>query len=99
MAIPCSKHFQNIVSGSVLHSLGLLCRADDYDSNLDSSALRAMTDPEGESAIMLLVVFLQLWKLGDAIHNFDCCPKALPFGSFIPSLQPVDRAGMVIVEN
>jgi len=34
----------------VLLSLGLLCRADDYDSNLDCAALRAMTDPEGERA-------------------------------------------------
>ena len=31
-------------------SLGLLCRADDYVSNLDCAALRAMTGPEGESA-------------------------------------------------
>ena len=29
-----------------------------------------MTGPEGESAIMLFVVFLQLLKLCGAIHNF-----------------------------
>ena len=50
VAIPCMKHLQNIVSGFVLHSLGLLCRAGDYLSNSDCAALRAMTGPEGESA-------------------------------------------------
>ncbi|MEI6143855.1 MAG: hypothetical protein WCP85_31540 [Mariniphaga sp.] len=38
----------------------LLCRANDYVSKFDFAALRAMTDPEGESAIMLFVVFSKL---------------------------------------
>ena len=39
-AIPCLKHFQNIVFGIVLLSMGLLCRAGDYLSNSDCAALR-----------------------------------------------------------
>ena len=57
VAIPCLKHFQNIVFGTVLLSLGLLCRAGDTISNLDYVALRAMTAPEWENADMLFVVF------------------------------------------
>ena len=45
-AIPRLKHFQNFVSGTVLLRMGLLCRAGDSVSNLDSAALRAMTGPE-----------------------------------------------------
>ncbi len=37
--------------------MGLLWIADDYASNLDCAALRAMTGPEWESAVMLFVVF------------------------------------------
>ena len=43
---------RNIVFGIVLQSLGLLCRAGDYVSEVDCAALRAMTGPEGESAAM-----------------------------------------------
>ena len=49
--------FQNIVFGIVLLRMGLLCRADDYISNLDCAALRAMTGSEGESAVMIFVFF------------------------------------------
>ncbi|MEI6141167.1 MAG: hypothetical protein WCP85_18000 [Mariniphaga sp.] len=66
----------NNVFGTVLLSLGLLCRAGDHLSNSDCAALRAMTGPEGESAVMLFVVFLLLLKYCDAIHNFVCFPKA-----------------------
>jgi len=44
----------------VLLCLGLLCRADDYPSDLDCAALRAMTGPEVESAVMLFVISMQL---------------------------------------
>ncbi len=44
----------------VLLSLGLLCRADDHLSNLDCTALRAMTGHEEESAVMMFVNFLKL---------------------------------------
>jgi hypothetical protein len=50
----------------VLLSLGLLCRAGDYLSNLDCAALREMTGSEGESAIMLFGKFTFLVK---AIHE------------------------------
>ena len=53
--------FQNIVFGTVLLSLGLLCRADNYHSNLDSDALRAMTGLKGESAGMLLGSSYNFW--------------------------------------
>ena len=78
MAIPCLKHFQIIVSGTVLLRMGLLCRAGVYHSNLDCAALRTMTVPERESAVMLFVVFTQLLKLCGAIHHFACFSKALP---------------------
>ena len=55
-------------------------RADIHLSNSDCAALRAMTGSEGESAVMLFGIFMQLLILGGAIHNFVCCPKALPFG-------------------
>ena len=42
---------------------GTSSRADHYVSNLDCAALRAMTGREGESAVMLFVVFAQLLKL------------------------------------
>jgi hypothetical protein len=38
-----------------------------------------MTDRDGESAVMLFVIFHQLLKLCGALHNFACFPKALPF--------------------
>ena len=69
---------RNIVFGIVLHSLGLLCRADDYLSNLECPALRAMTGHEGESAVMLFVVFSHPLKPCGAIQNFACFPKVLP---------------------
>jgi len=47
----------------VLLSLGLLCRTVDYLSNLDFAALRAMTGPEGEGAVMLFVTFGEPLKL------------------------------------
>ena len=52
-AIPCLWHSPEHVFGTVLLRLGLLfrwigtsCRADDYLSNSDCAALRAMTDHE-----------------------------------------------------
>ncbi len=59
-AIPCLKHFQNIVSGTVLLRMGLLWSAGVYLSNLDCAALRAMTGSMGESAVMLFAVFPNL---------------------------------------
>jgi hypothetical protein len=56
-AIPCLKHFQNNVFGTVLLRMGLLWSADNYLSNLDCAALRAMTDRDDESAVMLFVIF------------------------------------------
>ena len=44
-----------------------------YVSNLDRAALRAMTGPEGESAVMLFGIVMQLLKLCGAIHDFNCC--------------------------
>jgi hypothetical protein len=43
--------------------MGLLCRADDWVSNLECAALRAMTGLEGESAVMLFGIFIQLLNL------------------------------------
>ena len=77
LLIVCGAIYNNVF-GTVLLSLGLLCRADNYLSNLDCAALRAMTGHEGESAVMLFVVFPKLLKLCGVIHNFDCFPKALP---------------------
>ena len=71
---------QNNVFGTVLLSLGLLCRADDYVSNLDCAALRAMTGSEGESSVKLFGIFIQLLKLCGAILNFICRSKSFPFG-------------------
>ena len=64
-----SKHFQNNVFGTLLLRMGLLCRADDYVSYLDRAALRAMTGPKGESAVILFGIFIQLLKPCGAIHN------------------------------
>ena len=72
---------RNIVFGTVLLSLGLLCRASNHPSNSDCAALRAMTGHEGESAVMLFVVFPHPLKPCGAIHNFclfsqgvaNCC--------------------------
>jgi len=36
----------------------------------------AMTSHEGEGAVMLLVVFIQLLKLCGALHNLVCFPDA-----------------------
>jgi hypothetical protein len=57
VAIPCLKHYQKFVFSRVLLCLGLLCRADNHLSNLECTALRAMTGTEDESAVMLFVVF------------------------------------------
>ena len=62
---------QNIVFGTVLLRMGLLCRADDYVSNLNCAALRAMTGYERESAVILFVIFFQLLKLCGELHNFE----------------------------
>jgi hypothetical protein len=85
------KHFQNIVFGIVLLSLGLLWSAVDYLSNIDSTALRAMTVSKGESAVMLFVIFPQLLKLCGALRNFACFPKALPLAdvSSFPKAFPM----------
>jgi hypothetical protein len=53
-----------------------LCTGDSV-SNVDYAALRAMTSREGESAVMLFVIFPKLLKPCGAIHNFACFPKAL----------------------
>ena len=45
---------------------------------LSNFALRAMTGHEGESAVMLFGIFIQLLKLCGAILKFACSPKALP---------------------
>ena len=71
VAIPCLKHFQNNVSGTVFLRMRLLCRADNHLSNLDCAALRAMTGPKSESADMMFVVFMPLLKLCGATLNFD----------------------------
>ena len=49
----------------VLLSLGLLCRADDYVSNLDCAALRAMTGP----IIATIVKFVILWNSEHITHT------------------------------
>ena len=57
--------------------MGLLCRAGNYPSNYDCTALRAMTGHEGDGAVILFVVsptFKTLWRN----PNFCCFPKALP---------------------
>ena len=43
----------------------------DYLSNWVCAALRAMTDPKGESAVMLFMIFIQLLEVCGVIHNFD----------------------------
>ena len=62
---------QDIVFGTVLLSLGLLWSADVNPSNSDCAALRAMTGSEGESAVMLFGIFLQLLKFCGAwiVHS------------------------------
>jgi hypothetical protein len=47
--------------------MGLLWSARDNLSNLDCVALRAMTDTEDESVVMLIGIFTQLFKLCGAI--------------------------------
>ncbi len=96
MAIPCLKHFQNIVFEIVLLRTGLLFRwigtsrrAGVYLSNSDCAALRAMTDRKGESALMLFVIFIQLLILCGALHNFACFPKSLPLDCFFIVSQGV----------
>ena len=62
-------------------SLGLLWSAGDSVSNLDCAALRAMTGSEGESAVMLFGIFVQILKFCGALHDYDCSPKGLPMDS------------------
>ena len=57
-AIPCLKHFQNNVLGTVLLRMRFLWSAGDYLSNCYCAALRAMTVPERERAARLFVVTL-----------------------------------------
>ena len=59
--------------GPVLLRMRLLWSAEENLSNLDCAALRAMTGPKGESAVMLFLVFMQLLKLCGLIHDFDFC--------------------------
>jgi hypothetical protein len=47
----------------------LLWSADNFLSNLDCAALRAMTGLEGESAVTLFGLFMQFLVLCGAIHN------------------------------
>ena len=49
----------------------MLWSADVDLSNSDCAALRAMTGPIRESAVMLSAVLFQLLKLWVAIHDFD----------------------------
>ncbi|MEI6138456.1 MAG: hypothetical protein WCP85_04290 [Mariniphaga sp.] len=81
--------------GTVLLSFGLLWSAHNSLSNLDCAALRAMTGPEGESAVMLFGIFIQLLKLCGAIHDFNCSPKALPLVGLYSALVTLisDSAG------
>jgi len=76
--------------GLLFRRVGTSCRADDYVSEVDCAALRAMTGLEGESAVMLFVVFTQLLKLCGAIRNLVCFPGALPLGCCIIVSQGVD---------
>jgi hypothetical protein len=66
-----SDVIRKIVFGTVLPSLGLLWSADDYLSNSDCAALRAMTGLEWESAFRLFGSFPQLLKFCGAIRDFD----------------------------
>ena len=54
--------------------MGLLCRADDWVSNLECAALRAMTGLEGESASILFGIFIQLFELCGAIQVLEDLP-------------------------
>ena len=58
---------------------GTSCRADDYLSNLDCAALRAMTGLKWEDAVMLFFVFMQLLErcgaFGDVHRNEFRCYK------------------------
>ena len=59
--------------GTVLLSLGLLWRANDYLSNSDCAALRAMTDPKCESAVLLL--FCVHATIGTLWRILRCAPE------------------------
>ena len=63
--------------GLLFRRIGTGRRANDYVSNLDCAALRAMTGHEGESAGMLFVTFSPTLKLCGSLRNFACFPKAL----------------------
>ena len=52
----------------------MLCRADDWVSNLECAALRAMTGLEGESASILFGIFIQLFELCGAIQVLEDLP-------------------------
>ena len=56
--------------GLLFRRIGTGRHADDYVSNLDCAALRAMTGYVGERADMLLGIVIQLFKLCGAIPNF-----------------------------
>ena len=77
---------QNNVFSTVLLSLALLWSADNYLSNSDCAALRAMTGPESEGAVILFDIVIQLLKLCGAFQNFDCSPKALPLDRLYSAL-------------
>ena len=76
----------NNVFGTVLLMMGLLWSAGDYLSNLDCAALRAMTSLEGESAVIMFVIFMQLLKPCGAIRNFACSGFRSPISVF-PCVQ------------
>ncbi len=62
----------NIGFGTLLLRMGLLWSAVYSDfKKLRCSALRAMTDPKGERAVILFGIFIQLLKLCGAIQKFD----------------------------
>ena len=75
VAIQCLKPIQNIVFGIVLLRMGLLWSAENRLSNLDSVALRAMIDPERESAVILFVTLGILLKLCGILHFFLWAPE------------------------
>jgi hypothetical protein len=70
-AIPCLKRLPEQCFGKVLLCMRLLCRAGAYLSNLDCAALRAMTVPEGESAVILFGIFIQLLEDCGAIQLLE----------------------------
>jgi hypothetical protein len=72
---------------------GTSCRATNYLSNLNCAPLRSMTGSEGESAVMLFGIFMQLLKFCGALivhspNNFQIAPLVdglIFYNHFTPS--------------